>query len=111
MSGSRFYVAPEMVESLKYNFATDYYALGIIIWEIFEQQIPFYHIKEFHDDNYSKGFYIDNKIQRENLRPIFTDKITIYPELKNVIQQLWDKDYQERSKIDLATIFNKIASL
>jgi len=39
--GTAFYVAPEMLEQQKYSFATDLWAFGVILFQLFSGKVPF----------------------------------------------------------------------
>ena len=41
MTGSRRYMAPEVVRSLPYGFSADAYSFGILLWEIMALKTPF----------------------------------------------------------------------
>ena len=39
--GSEFYISPEMVSQRQYSYASDYWALGVIIYQCLTGQVPF----------------------------------------------------------------------
>ena len=39
--GSEFYVSPEMVEKKEYSYASDLWALGVILFQMFTGELPF----------------------------------------------------------------------
>jgi len=39
--GSEFYVSPEMLQKREYSFASDLWALGVIIFQMYTGQLPF----------------------------------------------------------------------
>jgi serine/threonine protein kinase len=40
-AGTPAYMAPELLENKNYNKTVDSYAFGILLWEIFNDEIPF----------------------------------------------------------------------
>ena len=39
--GTTYYVSPEMIEDKKYSFATDVWAFGVIVFQLFTGEVPF----------------------------------------------------------------------
>jgi len=101
--GTPFYMAPETANNLSYSTASDMYALGIIIYEIFEQKIPY---SDYDFSNQNPISILNNILQR-NLRPKFNANINI--SLKDLIEKLWDQDIEKRPS--LAYTENVIESL
>ena len=60
--GSLGYIAPEMILGEKYNFQIDYFALGVICFEILTGKLPYYakSLKE------SKELILSNQVQIKN---------------------------------------------
>jgi len=87
-----------------YSMAADLYALGIIIWEIFEQKKPYYHVS-------SSPLFTLQKIQSGSLRPIFTEKVEKHVKLKEIIEALWHQDANARLLFPLDKALNIIMKL
>ena len=87
--GTKEYMAPEMVKEVGHDFAVDWWATGILLYEMVFGTTPFFNKNEF------KLFEnIKNKM------PWFPDKkkygIEYSDELVNLIGQLLEKDPQKR---------------
>jgi len=102
--GTPFYLAPEVLKTKKYSKASDIYALGITIWELFEQKRPYHHLKLPTDWQAA-----ENKIHSENHRPIFSDATA--QNVRTVINTLWDSEDKNRKLISLSDIKTRIESL
>lgn len=46
-AGTPAYMAPELFENKQFNKSVDVYSFGILLWEIFAREIPFYMIDVF----------------------------------------------------------------
>ena len=81
--GSEYYISPEMLESRQWSYATDLWALGIILFQFFAGKVPF------------KG-----KTQDETFELIkkctFTIPSEIPKEAKDLISKLLKKVPEER---------------
>jgi len=97
--GTPYYMAPEIIQQYKYSVASDLYALGIIIYEIFEQKQPFYYVPEFNANtkDLPSPFVILTKILKDRLRPIMSSET--FPELKVLIQKLLDENPANRTPL------------
>jgi len=107
--GTPFYIAPEVADKLHYSFASDYYALGFILWELFTQRIPYYNLPEY-QSSLGRPLLLLNVIHKNVERPPF-DEILNYPTLIECIKQLWDKDVENRKSIKLPILLKKIDML
>jgi len=94
-----FYISPELFLSLNYSKGSDIYSLGIVLWELWEQRTPYYHIEEFKTSN--QWQLAEIKIHQQNLRPKFTEIIEKQPTLKQLIETFWDKDENIRKNYNL----------
>lgn len=41
-AGTPSYMAPELFQNRPFNKSVDVYAFGVLLWEVFTQEIPFY---------------------------------------------------------------------
>jgi len=89
--GTPFYIAPELLtKDPNYSAASDMYALGIIYWEIFEENTkPF--VKEHPELLQYLPIQIPSKIHKDNIRPCF-NKLLQLQKLKEMIINLWHID-------------------
>jgi len=106
--GTPTYLAPEICGLLRtditYTFKSDYYSLGIIIWEIFENNaLPYF--KEYPQIYKEMSqLTIASFIHHHKLRPVFEELNTpAFCELTQQILQLWAEDPDQRPN-DLRTV-------
>ncbi len=96
MVGTAAYVAPEILKGKGYDKSVDWWALGILIYEMLHGKPPFY----------DKNIYLMfQKIKDERIQPIYSSDIS--DEAKDLITMLLQKDPQNRlgsSKQDIADI-------
>jgi len=97
--GTPIYIAPEICAQLSaYTIQSDYYALGIILWEIFENNsLPYF--QEYPQIYTSKYPVLEmTHIHQRRLRPVFEEikKNIELKELKQQIEKLWNEDPQQR---------------
>ncbi|MGA2654399.1 MAG: protein kinase [Gammaproteobacteria bacterium] len=69
-----------------YSFASDIYALGILLWELFHHQKPF--------QGHIATLDLFNKIISDNFRPTIKDDVPV--EFANLIRKCWDKRIDQR---------------
>jgi len=101
--GTPTYMAPEIcmtaINNRTYTKQSDYYALGIILWEIFENN-PRPYINEypqFYDIKNFSIFEIAPYIHNNNLRPILLELTKQnLSEVKDIIEKLWQTDPTKR---------------
>jgi len=93
--GTPFYIAPELIKKPNdFSVASDMYALGIIYWELFEENTkPF--IKEHPELLQFAPIQIPVKIHGQNYRPCF-NKLLQLQKLKDMITNLWHIDPDTR---------------
>jgi len=107
LTGTPFYISPEATIDLKYSVYSDYYSLGIILWQIFEQKLPYHHIPDYYKSN---PVTVLTSIHIKKQRPIFED-INKYPELKDNIEKLWHEDVAVRKTINLLSLIDTIDNI
>jgi len=83
--GTPIWMAPEVLNKSKYTEKADIYSFGLVLWSMVSGQQPFEDINPF---------AIANEVVNNNLRPPIPPNIS--PELKNLIERLWDKDPDAR---------------
>jgi len=93
--GTVYYIANEVFTKREYSIYSDYYSLGIIMWEIFETQKPYNHINEL---NGKSVYQIMEYIHSNNLRPLF-NQLKLDDEIRNIIEMLWHQDISKRKEI------------
>ncbi|POG82761.1 kinase-like domain-containing protein [Rhizophagus irregularis DAOM 181602=DAOM 197198] len=93
--GNLPYMAPELINGKAYNFASDIYSIGMLMWEISSGKPPF----EDYDHDYGLAMKITNGI-----RPKMIPEIPL--EYKQLIEQCWCADPSKRPDIDY--LHNKI---
>jgi serum/glucocorticoid-regulated kinase 2 len=85
--GTPDYLSPEMVRGEGHGYAADWWALGILVFEMLVGLPPFYN----KDHNTQKMF---NAIREKN--PNFTAKVNVPEDAKDFIKQLLQKNPKER---------------
>jgi serine/threonine protein kinase len=95
LTGSRRYMAPEVVLCKHYGFAADLYSFGIVVWETFSGK------SAYDGMDYDKHFeYVVMRGKRPNLRCISTvtsTTTTTSPQsLALLLKQMWDPDPAQR---------------
>jgi len=100
--GTPIYLASEIVlESKPYTEKSDIYAVGIILWEIFENNPqPFSMYPNLTTLN---ALSMAIQIQTQNLRPIFETITEV--NLQNLIYSLWDRDPNKRPELKAVSSF------
>jgi len=92
--GTPFYIAPEIINNnCEYSEKSDVYALGIVLWEIFENNsLPF--VTEHPSFANSNAIATILAIHKNEYRPHFNN--TKNPALRKLISQLWDANPANR---------------
>jgi len=113
--GTPFYIAPEICNcdishqhNLVYTPKSDYYALAIILWEIFENN-AFPYQREIPDLYKCSPYAVMHNIHKHNLRPEFVNINPTLTKVKSLIQALWHADPQQRP--DLSNVFSVIEQI
>eukprot|EP01119_Soliformovum_irregulare_P015226 TRINITY_DN4258_c0_g1_i1.p1 TRINITY_DN4258_c0_g1~~TRINITY_DN4258_c0_g1_i1.p1 ORF type:complete len:650 (+),score=190.66 TRINITY_DN4258_c0_g1_i1:37-1986(+) len=84
--GTPLWMAPEIMQGRQFNEKVDVYSYGIILWQILTRDEPFTHHNDF------KAFRL--AVCKYHERPrIPADTL---PALKNLIDQCWTSEFQER---------------
>jgi serine/threonine protein kinase len=96
--GNLPYIAPEVITTKEYTFASDIYSLAMLMWEILFGQPPLINYKHNYD-------LILNIIG--GLRPNFVSEIPL--EYKNLIEICWNADPLKRP--DIYTLRDKIIKM
>jgi len=90
------YVAPEVWTSSFFSQASDIYSLGITLWELYEQQLPFSDLRTL----YASEGQLISRIHDNNIRPKF-EIIAEIQDLQKLIENLWHREQSLREKISL----------
>jgi len=115
--GTPTYMAPEicslLLSDITYTIKSDYYSLGIILWEIFENN-PLPYFKEY-PQIYSafSSLAIAPFIHQNKIRPVFEElnnNQLLFKDLKEQISQLWSEEPNQRPN-ELTTITQIIERL
>jgi len=97
--GTPTYIAPEICTStsITYTAQSDYYSLGIILWEIFENNAkPFEsEYPQIYDSMQFSVFQIAPFIHQNKIRPGFIE-LNKLKDVKQIITQLWHELPQKR---------------
>ena len=76
------YIAPEVVDEKKFSKASDIYALGFLIWEIYTREIP-------------------KPVEERNaVGQCIAERHNIPDYLKSLMNSCWEYDYSKRPKIE-----------
>ena len=97
--GTFHWMAPEIFSDKPYNSKTDIYAFSIILWEIFAEKTPYYHLDS--PTKIIKYVYFDNG------RPLIDDCNLNHPakdQIVDLIKTNWDKNPSTRK--EFAEIYN-----
>lgn len=99
--GTAIYMAPEIIEGVKYNGKADVYSFAILMYEVVTDLVPY---EDFQKGNITL-FQFNMKVLSENYRPEF--KVPIKKSIKELIEKCWSSDPNERPTFD--EIFNRLA--
>jgi len=103
--GTPFYLAPEAALEMRYTVNSDLYALGITLWEVFENNPkPYYHIQVFWKYPINP-ISILSQIHSKQLRPFFSDEVlktTQLLEVIKLIEILWHNEPEKRKDLAFA---------
>ncbi|RGB30944.1 kinase-like domain-containing protein [Rhizophagus diaphanus] len=86
--GNLPYIAPEVITGKKTTYASDIYSIGILMWEISSEQLPFIN----YEHNYELAMKIIN-----GMRPKIVPDTPL--EYKKLMEQCWDADSTKRPNI------------
>lgn len=89
-SGTIYYMAPEVIESNRYDISADVYSFGILMYEILTGSRPY---KEVMSNKNMNAFQFQ-KLITQGMRPEI--KVPIKEELKRLMEQCWSHDPSER---------------
>ena len=90
-----FWMSPEYLCDGIINEKSDIYSFGILIWEIFMEDTNPYKNVNIND------YFLGNKDVVYNKRPIINDKyFKECPEMKKLMELMWNKNYNERPDIE-----------
>jgi len=106
--GTIYYIAPERCFQNKYSTATDIYAIGIIVWQIFEQDNLFDDQPKYKDLTNQLTTLI--AIHTDKARPTFKEVLK-NDKLKSVIEQLWHSEESVRKNLNLETIAQEFKNI
>ena len=93
--GTFHWMAPEIFSDKPYNTKTDMYAFAIIVWEIFAEKTPYYHLDS--PTKIIKTVYFDNG------RPYIDDCVfdeRFKKDLVELIKKNWDKSSANRQEFE-----------
>lgn len=93
--GSPLYMAPEILHYKKYNYKSDLWSVGIIIYEMITG-VPPYHVKNF--------YQLIKKIENEEIKLPLKYELYISLKLQNLLYRLLIKDPSKR--ISCTEFFN-----
>jgi serine/threonine protein kinase len=94
-SSTCFWMAPEFLLDGIFTDKSDIYSLGILFWEIFSSDtVPYKNINEV-------NFFLGD-LEVLKMRPIFNNDLN--SDIKDLITNCWDMDYQKRPSIDKVVV-------
>ena len=99
--GTSMYMAPEIIEGIRYNGKVDVYSFGILMFEVVTDSVPYPLLLNGKMSPYS----FNKKIIEEDLRPKF--EFPINPSIQKLIESCWAKDPKERPTFE--EIYKKLA--
>jgi len=102
MVGTSEWIAPEMYDGF-YDKKVDVYSFGIVLYEIFTRNNPYYEIKNHWE--------VADHVLSGN-RPIFTQKEIPFIFLRKLMQKCWQTNYKKRPsfKTISTTLYNYLES-
>ena len=83
--------APELFKDQSKSFASDVYALGLTLWEIYERRIPF--------GNMPEAAVVNQVLAGE--RPNFTSSSVMPAAVRDVVEACWSAGAKARSSLHL----------
>ena len=87
LTGSRRYMAPEVVRCLPYGFSADVYSFGILAWQVIALQTPF--------ADYDTDMHFDRVVIKERRPNRFA--LHVLPKLlQQMVEDCWSADPQNR---------------
>ena len=92
--GSVKWMAPELFQMKPYDFSTDIYSYGMILYELYTEDEPFFELSDSE---------IINKVVKNERPPLPDNK----SEISNLIQRCWDADPKMRPSFsDICQLFS-----
>lgn len=85
VTGSRRYMAPEVVKSQPYGFSADVYSFGILLWEIMALKTPF---RGFNQQEH------ETKVAKGGLRPYLPRSWTAA--MRTLVRACWAENSSKR---------------
>ncbi len=89
--GSPFAMAPEVITSSKYTQAVDWYAYGVLVWQLVTKKHPYVGMKQME---------IIKHVVHEDKRLPFGDDDHAHPILRDIVERCWLKDPAARPSFD-----------
>jgi len=89
MTGSRRYMAPEVLDRQPYNTSADVFSFGVLLHEMISMEVPF------------EGYDVEshfNAVVRDDMRPAIDDGWDSL--VKQVIRDCWEREPDRRPNFD-----------
>lgn len=95
--GTTFYMAPELFESqIKYNFSSDIYALGVLLWELLEMDKPGKKFRGKGDVEVIKSIIEEMRKNQLDREIISEESEKKHPKFCEIIRWCWNFDPKKR---------------
>lgn len=100
--GTPSWMAPELIQGLKYDEKVDVYSFGMVLFELMTGEVPFASLYRPSEMNHVRIVY---DVVKHGTRPLLPDYLS--DPIKMLISKCWDQDSRERPSFsEVLTLLN-----